>query len=116
MAAEVNHKGTLPTLDIIFIGAFTLTPLPVLLAGILLLTAAAQSKPTIWIVGIASLLLFFKALVVTLWVAQTFAHPKDALDPLAAITAVPMTIMPSSIWGVVMMGTAFALSRRLPDL
>ena len=96
-----------------FMAAFTLTPLPVLLAGILLLTRAAQNRATAWIVGIASLLLLFKALAVTLWAVQTFAHPKGALDPLAAMIAVPMTIMPSSIWGVIVMGTSIALSRRL---
>ncbi len=118
MAAEADRK-TMQTsaLDTLFIAAFALTPLPLLLAGILLLTRAAQSRMTLWTVGVASLLLFFKAAAVTLWAAQTFTHPtKDPLDPLAAMIAVPMTIMPSSIWGVIMMGTALALSRHLQNI
>jgi hypothetical protein len=116
LAADVSKGVQVSAKDAPLVGVFTLTPLPVILAGALLITPVAGSRATVWIVGIAALLLLFKALATTLWVVQTFTQPKDALDPLAAVIAVPMFIMPSSIWGVVMMWTAVSLSGRLRKL
>ncbi len=110
--ADRNRVEMSPA-DVLMIGAFILTPLPVLVGGTLLLITAARSRVTTGIVSVAGLLLLLKAMATTFWVVQTFAHPKGALAPLAAVIAVPVFIMPSSIWAVVMISTAIGLHRRI---
>jgi len=108
-----RHALQLGAMDVILIGSLILAPVPMLLAGIRLNMKGAATRANVWLLEIAAALLLFKALAVTLWIVQTLNHPKGALDGLAAIAMVPIWIMPSSIWGMILLRTARSLSRRL---
>ena len=95
-------------------GTFVLSPLALLLGGVLLFTkSTATLRAASWVLAFAGLLLLVKAFVVTCVIVEEFRHPTSSTGSLILIL-VPMIVMPASIWAVVVLLTSFFLARRLP--
>jgi hypothetical protein len=92
---------------------FVLSPLALVVAGVLLYTKqAATLRAARWALGIAGVLLLLKAFVVTLAVVQEFKHSTSSTGVLIVVL-VPMIITPASIWAVVVLVTSISLDRHL---
>jgi hypothetical protein len=102
--------------DWLVVGAFVLTPLPLLLGGFRLCSKKAATRETTWLLFIAGLLLLLKAFALTLALYQELAHTHSGTAGLGAFVALTFIIMPASIWGVVVLFTAALLDLRLRPL
>jgi hypothetical protein len=92
-------------------GTFVLSPLALLLGGVLLFTkTTATLRAARWVLAFAGLLLLVKAFVVTCVIVEEYRKPDGSL----ILIWVPILVMPAPIWGVVVLLTSFFLARRLP--